>query len=219
MNKTVLGIFADKSAAEDAINELEEAGFSPKDISIVMQDKASSEKLAADTGTSVADSTVTGATTGAALGGLAGLLIGVGALAIPGIGAVLVGGPLAAALGLTGAAATTVSGAATGALAGGILGALMGLGLTEDEARIYETSIQDGGILVVVPTMGSQYQIAKDILEENEASQIRTVSNQDSYADSDSDIEDITPGYTTQTTPYMHMGAKGGKTRKRIRRN
>lgn len=110
---------------------------------------------------------------------LAGLLVGIGAIAVPGIGALFIGGPLAAALGLSGAAATTVSGAATGALAGGLIGALLGLGVPEEDARIYEERIKEGGILIAIPSRTGDEARAMDILEDTGADQVRAITTTD----------------------------------------
>ena len=172
----VLGIFSTRDQASLAIDDLEQAGFDAKDISIILKDKDKGEIVeTTDEAGSVAEGTVSGAVGGGVLGGLAGLLIGVGAIAIPGIGAVLIGGPLAAALGLTGVAATTVSGAVTGALAGGLVGALVGWGVPEEEAKLYEERIMEGGVLVAVPITHDNENKVREILEENEADQIRTI--------------------------------------------
>lgn len=171
----VFGIFTDQDDAEDAIEELKTAGFDPKDISIMMKDRIEEDSLAVDTGTTVAEGAVSGAATGGVIGAIAGLLIGVGAIVIPGIGPLLIGGPLAAALGLTGAAATTVSGAATGILAGGLLGALVGLGIPEEDARVYERHLNEGAVLVAVPLLERSEDDVRDILEENGADRIRTI--------------------------------------------
>ena len=160
----------------DAIEELKDAGFNPKDFSIIMKEREMARELSETTGTRVADSAATGATTGGIVGGLAGLLIGIGAIAIPGIGAVLIAGPIISALGITGAAATTISGALTGALAGGIIGALVGLGVPREDAEYYERSIKEGGILLAVPTHHDNDKRVKDILERHHAEQIRNVS-------------------------------------------
>lgn len=183
MAKMVFGVFATRENAETAINQLEKSGFSPKDISIVMQDKKEAEVLHQNTGASVADSTVSGAATGAAIGGLAGLLIGLGAIAIPGIGALLIGGPLAAALGLTGATAATVSGAATGALAGGLIGALVGIGVPEEDARVYEDRVKSGAILVAVPALSSEHGEASAILNEHGAEQVKSIDTKEPHAE------------------------------------
>jgi hypothetical protein len=180
MADMIISVFSERDDAEDAIEELKTAGYDPKDISIMMKNNTEQRDLADSTGSNVAGGAVTGATTGGVIGAIAGLLIGVGAIAIPGLGAILIGGPLAAALGLTGAAATTVSGAATGALAGGLLGALMGLGIPEEDARVYEERVNQGAILVAIPVRENRESEARDILEENGADRIRTFQMDDS---------------------------------------
>lgn len=176
MAQMVLGIFADRADAEAAIEDLKDEGYNPKDISIIMKDVEEGRAVAGTTGANVAEGAVAGATTGGALGALAGLLVGIGAIALPGIGGLLVGGPLAAALGLSGAAATTVSGAVTGALAGGLVGALTGLGIPEEDAKVYEERIKSGAILLAVPARTGDGEDAKDILLDHGADQVRSVS-------------------------------------------
>ncbi len=175
----VLGTFSDRTRAENAINQLKDTGYDAKDISVVVKDTQEGREVADNTGANVAEGAVSGATTGGALGALAGLLIGIGAIAVPGIGGLLIGGPIAAALGLSGAAATTVSGAVTGALAGGLVGALVGLGLPEEEARLYEEQVKQGAVLLAVPVRDTSGMAAKDILQNNGADQIREVNTPD----------------------------------------
>ncbi len=172
--KTLIGLFQDKSDADSAVADLEDNGYDPKDMSLVMmqteEDVATNDNegrpnYAGDIGT--------GVIAGAVIGGIAGLLIGVGTLVIPGVGAFLIGGPLAAALGLTGAAATTAGGAVTGALAGGIIAALMDLGLSRGEAQHYEARIREGAILLAVPAENPGD--VEDILSKNNASDIKTL--------------------------------------------
>ena len=91
------------------------------------------------------------------LGGLAGLLVGVGALAIPGIGPLLAAGPLAA----------TLAGGAIGATAGGIVGALVHHGVPEDNAGVYGTAVERGGILLTVKTTKKREAEIRHILEQN----------------------------------------------------
>ncbi len=173
----VLGVFSKRIDAEDVIAKLENLGYDPKNLSIIMRDNTEAAKMARSTGTDVAGGAVSGATTGGLLGAIAGLLVGIGAIAIPGVGAILIGGPLVAALGLTGAAATTVSGAATGVLAGGLIGALVGLGVPEEDARYYEESIKEGGILVAVPARAGEEQEVMDIMRDFGANQIRAIKD------------------------------------------
>lgn len=211
MTKTVLGIFADRDSAEEAVFKLKAEGYNPKDISIVMKDKQEGEILAEDTGTDVVGGALTGATTGAIVGGLAGLLA---STFIPGLGAFFIGGPLAAALGLTGAAASTASGAATGALAGGLLGALTGLGLSEDEAKDYEEKIREGGILLAVPArMGDDAQV-EQILADSGAHDIKSVSaNEARMEERNLSTEDFDSTEEERYRPshYTYAGAKGGQ--------
>ncbi len=212
MTKTVLGIFTERMDAEEAINKLKDDGYDPKDISIVMRDKAQGDKLAEETGSDVVGGAVSGATTGALLGGLAGLLA---SFAIPGLGAFFVGGPIASALGLTGVAATTTSGAATGALAGGLIGALTGLGLTEDEARLYEERVKEGAILVAVLARTGDERIVEQIIADCNASDVKVIA-QDREATEK--FTTLTNDRLTNDDAYHHhsyAGAKGGSTSRR----
>lgn len=177
MARTVLGIFTHTNEAEEAIFKLEMRGYNPKDISILMKETKESRTFASDTGTNVAGGAASGAATGGVLGALAGLLVGTGV--IPGLGAFLIGGPLAATLGLTGAAATTLSGAATGALAGGVLGALVGFGVPEKDARVYESRINEGGILVAVPARSGEEDEVESVLADSGAGQIKSIGAAD----------------------------------------
>lgn len=176
MDKAYLGVFTDRDNAENAINELQNIGLNPKDISIVMKDTGEGKKIASDTGARIDQGAVKGVATGAVIGGIAGLLIGVGAIAIPGIGALLIGGPIAADLGLTGAAATAASGAVTGAVAGGIIGALTKIGVSEEEAKRYEERVKAGAILLAVPAIRGKEDDIEGILSENGADNIRTIT-------------------------------------------
>lgn len=177
MKKTLLAVFADRVNAEEAIGVLEDRGYNPKDMSIIMKDSAEKREVADATGVNTADGAMGGAVAGATVGGIAGL---VSAYAIPGLGAFLIGGPLAVALGLTGAAAAAVTGATTGALAGGLIGALTGLGLSEDEARIYQTRIKEGALLVAVPLAGDADEAdVKEILRTADAENIRVVTHEE----------------------------------------
>lgn len=175
MSQVTFGIFNNREHTEAALNELEDAGYNPKEVSIIMKDTDEAREISDHTGGVVAGAT-TGATTGGAIGALAGLLVGIGAITVPGIGGLLVGGPLVAALGLTGAAASTVSGAVTGALAGGIIGGLLSLGIPEADAKVYERGLQEGGILLAVPSTEGTTSDAKSILAAHGAQTIRTVS-------------------------------------------
>src|ERR1044071_3555 len=114
-NKAVFSLVQDEAQACRIVEDLQQAGFSPNDISVLLPDKGGTKDFAFEKGTKAPEGAVTGATTGGVLGGALGWLAGIGALAIPGVGPFIAAGPIMAAL----------SGAAVGAAAGGITGALV----------------------------------------------------------------------------------------------
>jgi hypothetical protein len=132
--RTVVGVFDRFEQADAALHELQGAGFSDRDISLVMQQSGSAPEMGA--GETKADQgTVTGASVGAVLGGVAGLA----ALAIPGIGPILAAGPIAAAVG-----------ALTGGALGGLIGSFGGLGIPTEHAKQYDAAVRAGGVVVAV---------------------------------------------------------------------
>jgi uncharacterized protein (TIGR02271 family) len=137
---TVVGLFRDTAHAERAIRDLKAAGFTDRQIGVIMQDRTEERRLAGDTGTKASEAATAGAVGGGVVGGIVGLLAGVGALVIPGIGPIIAGGALA----------STLAGAGIGAAAGGLIGALVGMGIPEEDARYYDTGLREGGILVTV---------------------------------------------------------------------
>ncbi|MCC6643564.1 general stress protein [Candidatus Peregrinibacteria bacterium] len=175
MKTLTLGLFHNQDNAENALHELSQNGFSSKDISIIMKDRKVAKEIVRTTESNVADGIMTGVTTGGVLGGVTGLLVGIGAVIIPGMGAVLIAGPIALALGLTGATASTVSGVLTGALAGGLLGGLIGLGLPEEEARVYEKDIKTGAILLGISTETASESMVRHILQKHDAAEVRSI--------------------------------------------
>lgn len=193
--KTVLGIFGNENSAETAVNRLKNSGYDPKDISVVMKDRAKGT-VTETKGSEVGKDTASGVTAGAVIGGIAGLLVGVGAVTIPGIGAFLIAGPIATALGLTWVAATTASGAVTGAVAGGIVGALVGLGVPEEQAESYGRRINEGGILVAVPAREGDERNVAAILRDNNAGDIKTLSLNDKYRRENPENEEVSERYS-----------------------
>ena len=131
--------------AERAVRDLETAGISSAEISLVAN-KYVSEKYSDVHDVS---STATGAGVGAAVGGGAGLLAGLGLLAIPGLGPVVAAGWLAA----------TALGAAAGTATGGVVGALVDSGTSEPTAHVYSEAVRRGGTLVTVRTDHAAAQV------------------------------------------------------------
>ena len=164
MAKTAaFGIFTTRTQAELCVTAMQQEGFMPDDVSILMSDPDSTREFAAQKNTKAPEGATTGATTGGVIGGTLGLLAGIGTLAIPGVGPLIAAGPIMA----------TLAGLGVGAAAGGIVGALIGLGIPEYEAKRYEGRVKSGGILLSVHCDNSdQVKTAKDTLKRSGAEDI-----------------------------------------------
>lgn len=167
-NKRAIGVFRHRREAETALTALQNNGFSMNQVSLIAKD-ADQSNVAGVTATSaqgIQDRTkadegaVAGAATGGALGGLSGLLVGLGTLAIPGIGPVMAGGAMATAL------ATALTGGAIGAAAGGLTGGLVGLGIPEDQAKVYNDRFKQGDYLVMVEGTEAEVHRAETLLNQ-----------------------------------------------------
>jgi uncharacterized membrane protein len=151
---TILGVFDDSHAARRAMDELRSSGVTLEDVSIITP---------AGEGAAGGDDHIS-AGEGAAVGAVWGGLVGLAALLIPGVGPFIAGGALFAAL----------TGAAAGAIVGGVAGALMtNLGLSEAEARSYETMVHEGRTLVAVKTREEDAQEVRRILASAGATSVR----------------------------------------------
>jgi hypothetical protein len=138
------------------VEELQAAGFSNNDVSVLFSDDTGTRDFAHEHHTKAPEGAAAGAGVGGILGGGLGWLVGIGALAIPGVGPFVAAGPIMAALG----------GAALGATVGGLTGALVGLGVPEYEAKRYEGKLREGGTLISVHTDDAEERSrAKDIFE------------------------------------------------------
>jgi hypothetical protein len=148
MTKTISRLYDDYPTAVQAVKELQNAGVSDSDISIVSNNSEAwydrdikgvkREDLKHADRDKAGENAGIGAGIGAALGGTAGLLTGLGIIAVPGLGPVVAAGWIAA----------TALGAAAGGVTGGILGALTAAGVSENEAHVYAEGIRRGGTLV-----------------------------------------------------------------------
>ena len=143
MAKTVVGLFDDRAAAQNAVRELTAEGFRGDEVSVVSKKpdgKGVEVEYVEEDGHRQIGDMAKGAGTGAAIGGAAALLLSLTALSIPGIGPVLAAGPLAA----------LIAGAGIGATAGGLVSGLTRLGLGDEEAHTYAEGLKRGGTLVTV---------------------------------------------------------------------
>jgi hypothetical protein len=141
----VSAIFRDSDDAETAYREARERGYEPEELTVLMSEQARddyfpAENVVLEREHKTLEGTGAGGAIGAVVGAVAGAIAAIGTtIMIPGLGLV-VAGPLAAAL----------AGAGAGGVTGGLLGALVGTGMTEERARIYQTAIEEGGMVLSV---------------------------------------------------------------------
>jgi hypothetical protein len=163
----LIGIYDSRQSAENAVHRLKTDGFSSSEISVLLPENGSSEKLTQESALKTQERATTGASTGLVIGGALGWLVGMSALVIPGVGPFIAAGPLLAVL----------AGAGTGAAIGGIAGGLIGMGLPEEEANSYENSIRNGGILLSVHTEDfNKIMKARIALEQTGARDLTSIS-------------------------------------------
>jgi hypothetical protein len=136
----VTGLFKTRAAAEAAVDAIIKRGYTRDDISVLMSDATKNKEFAVQTRSHAADGMGIGGAIGGTVGAVLATIVAVAtALTIPGVGLV-VAGPIAAALAGAGAGATT----------GGLIGLLIGTGVTEHRAKVYDTGVRGGGILLGV---------------------------------------------------------------------
>lgn len=159
--QTIARLYDSDEDGAQTVRDLEGAGFSRDDISIVASNAPDGH--ARDDGapdeTEIVPSAEAGAAFGAIAGGGVGLLAGFGSLAIPGIG------PLVAA----GWLITALAGLGTGAVAGGLLGGLVGVGIHNEDAELYAEGLRRGATLVTVRGDDEHVFMATQIMDRNRA--------------------------------------------------
>ena len=139
-SKLVTGLFKNRLAAEAAVDAIMKRGYTRDDISVMMSDATRSKEFALQTRTHAADGAGVGGAVGGVVGAVLVAIVAVGStIVLPGLNLVIAG-PIAAAL----------AGAGAGAATGGVIGALIGAGIPEYRAKVYETGLQSGGILIGV---------------------------------------------------------------------
>lgn len=145
-SRMLTGMFRDRESAERAYNSLSARGYSKDDINLIMSDetrqKHFSDESGTDTelGTKAWEDAGKGAAIGSGVGATLAAIAAIGTtIALPGLG-LLVAGPIAAGL----------VGAGAGGLTGGLIGALVGSGIPEERAKVYESGVKEGGIVMGV---------------------------------------------------------------------
>jgi hypothetical protein len=162
------GMFSDRRSTENAYNTMHDRGYTEDEINMVMSKEThkkyfSDDMVDTELGNKAAAGSGAGSAIGGTVGAIAGIVAAVGtSIVIPGIGLV-VAGPLAAGL----------AGAGAGGIAGGIIGALVGWGIPKDRAKIYESAINDGHIVLgVTPKNEEDARYFEENWRQNDAHEI-----------------------------------------------
>lgn len=161
---TVVGVFDDRTDAEQALQALKAAGFQPGQIDVAALHTP--EPQGVDHAVGHAATRVDGTTgilAGGLLGGVTGWLLAASTVAVPGLGALVAAGALVGALG----------GAGIGAATGGLLGYLLDHGLTQTEASYYHERVKHGAALVIVRAEGRETD-AQTIMQRHGAHDFHT---------------------------------------------
>lgn len=162
------GMFRDRRSTEHAYNSMHERGYSEDEINMVMSKEThdkyfSDDKEETELGNKAAAGSGAGSAIGGAIGAVTGIVAAIGtSIAIPGLG-IVVAGPIAAGL----------AGAGAGGLTGGIIGALVGWGIPKERAKLYESGIKDGHIVMgVTPKNDEDAEYLEKTWRENDAQEI-----------------------------------------------
>jgi len=152
-----VSIFNNHSEAEDAIKELQKAGFDMKKLSVVGKDYQTDEHVVGYYNTG--DRVKYWGKLGAFWGGLWGFLFGSAFFFVPGIGPLVVGGPMV----------MWIIGALEGAaIMGGLSAfgaALYSMGVPKDSILKYENSLKADKFLLIAHGTEEEVVRAKKILE------------------------------------------------------
>lgn len=139
------GMFDDRKSAENVYNSMHDRGYKPDEINLVMSKETHEKYFSGDLeetelGNKAAAGTGAGSAVGGTIGAITGIVAAIGtSIVIPGLG-IVVAGPIAAGL----------AGAGAGGIAGGIIGALVGWGIPKERAKLYESGIENGHIVMGV---------------------------------------------------------------------
>ena len=141
----VTGMFTDRESTERAYNTVHEKGYTTDDVNLVMSDDTrkkhfSNEVVQTELGNKAVEGLGTGSAIGGTVGAIAGAIAAIGtSIVVPGLGLV-VAGPIAAA----------IAGAGAGGITGGLVGSLIGAGIPEEHAKVYESGVKKGNIVMSV---------------------------------------------------------------------
>jgi hypothetical protein len=134
--RTVVAVLPSIGDAQHVAHHLEELGVSPKDVSIVAGPDADAHELKLVERARRTNGAA--AATGAVRGAIVGLVIGFAMLSVPGVGPFLNGD----------FTATLAAAVAIVMIAGTLIGLCWNMGLSHEEAPLYEEALREKGTVV-----------------------------------------------------------------------
>jgi len=161
IHNSIIAVYDTHTAAEQAIKEIQKAGFNMKNLSIIGKDYRTEEHVVGYYNSD--DRMKFWGKLGAFWGGIWGLLFGSALFVVPGIGPVMVLGPLVSSIIAALEGAVVVGGLS--ALGAG----LYGMGIPKDSIVHYESEIKTGKFLVVAQGIGEELTEVQKICESHSA--------------------------------------------------
>jgi hypothetical protein len=161
--KTVAAVFPDLTHAGQACRDLEHIGIPRDSISLIAGNDQGKHDEYLERAKKAATSTEAAAASGAAVTGGLAMLATLATIAIPGVGPIV-------ALGAMG---TVLLGLGVGAGAGALIGTFHQMGISHEEAPLYEEAVKRGEIMVVA-VVDEQFQDeAVQVLKRNGSRDVR----------------------------------------------
>lgn len=167
MSKEIItALFASRVEAENALAKLEHAGYTDKEMTMLITDDTRAKHFGIKENTKAEEGTADGAIIGGLAGAIGMSLISAGSLAIPGLNLIVSGTIIGGLVGL-----------GAGAVTGGLVGALIGAGIPEHEAKLYENALKKGAFLLAIETRDSDStKQVKEILKNANAKDVTAVA-------------------------------------------
>jgi hypothetical protein len=161
--KTVAAVFPALPQAGQACRDLEHLGIPREDISLIAGNDWGKHDEYLEKVRHASTPTGTAAASGAVIGGGLALLATMATIAIPGVGPILALGPIL----------TAVLGLGVGATAGSLIATFHNLGISREEAPIYEEAVRRGEIVVAAIVDEQFERDAVAVLERNGSAEVR----------------------------------------------
>jgi uncharacterized membrane protein len=137
--RTVVGVFDSINNAGRALTDLEETGVPTENTHLIAGNDKSKHDEYLKKAKEASTTTAAAAASGASFGGGLGIVASLAALAIPGVGPIIYGGAML----------TVLTGLGIGAAAGGLIGTFKNIGISHEEAPLYEEAVRRGAVLAI----------------------------------------------------------------------